>query len=277
MNRNGATETLVCVLIPVYKNALSKHETIALTQCMRVLGHYSMALVCPASLDVSGLTNQFPVLQVHSFDDQFFTNVQAYNRLMLSDLFYESFSAFEFVLIHQLDAFVFRDELADWCRRDYDYVGAPWLRDRDFGGWRDEAVFNLKQWAATWLDLKKPDGVTPREIVSLNRVGNGGLSLRRVSALRRAIKQNSRTIRAYQNQPMHQYNEDVFFGIEVNRYWPHLRIPDFRTALRFAVEFYPKRAVEIYNEGQLPFGCHAWDIHGTAYWRPIFARLGYQI
>lgn len=277
MSKNEAVKPSVCVVVPVYKNTLSHNETIALTQCIRVLGLYPIALVCPASLSVSLLTAQFPITTIHTFPDEFFTDVQAYNRLMLSIAFYDSFSAYEFVLIHQLDAFVFRDELTNWCRRGYDYIGAPWLRDRDFGGWTEELWFNIKRRVATWFNLKKADGVTPREIVSLNKVGNGGLSLRRVTALRRALQQNSRLIREYEKQSMHQYNEDIFFGIEVNRYWPQLRIPDFRTALLFAVEFYPERSVLTYNEGQLPFGCHAWDTHGTAYWRPIFAQLGYQI
>ncbi len=277
MTQKAGSEPSVCVVIPVYKNTLSHHEIVALTQCMRVLGHYPMALVCPVSLNVSALTQQFPVSIIRTFDDSFFTDVQAYNRLMLSVAFYEAFITFEFVLIHQLDAFVFRDELADWCRRRYDYIGAPWLRDRDFTGWYDEAWFGLKRRIATLLDLKKADGVTPREIVSLNKVGNGGLSLRRVSVLLRVLQQHQHQLETYVNQPLHQYNEDVFFSIEVNRYWPRLRVPDFRMAMQFAVEFYPERAVETYNKGQLPFGCHAWNIHGTAYWRPIFARLGYQI
>lgn len=29
--------------------------------------------------------------------------------------------------------------------------------------------------------------------------------------------------------------------------------------------------------GQLPFGCHAWNIPGTEYWRLIFAQYGYQL
>lgn len=277
MRDTAETAPSVCVVIPVYKNTLSHYETISLTQCVRVLSPYPMALVCPVSLDVSWLVDQFPVLKTYTFDDQFFTDVQAYNRLMLSAAFYNTFTSFEFVLIHQLDAFVFRDELANWCRRDYDYIGAPWLRDRDFSNQLEAIWFNLKRQVATWLDLKKADGVTPREIISLNRVGNGGLSLRRVAALRRALHRNSHRIRAYEQQPMHQFNEDIFFGIEINRFWPHLRIPDFRTAIQFAVEFYPERAIETYNGGQLPFGCHAWNIHGTAYWRPIFARMGYHI
>lgn len=277
MKQKGEANPSVCVVIPVYKNTLTDYETISLTQCIRVLSKYPVALVAPDSLDLTPLTNQFPIQEIHTFSDEFFTDVQAYNRLMLSDQFYAAFDRYTYILIHQLDAFVFRDELAEWCRRGYDYIGAPWLRDCDYGGWADEFWFGWKQRMATWLDLKKDDGVTPREIVSQNRVGNGGFSLRRVSALRRVLREQANRIRAYEKQTMHQYNEDVFFGIEVNRYWPRLRIPPFRTGLRFAVEFYPERAVNEYNRGQLPFGCHAWDVHETAYWRPIFAKLGYPI
>lgn len=267
----------ICVVIPVYKSTLTVYEAIALKQCMRVLGHYPVIIAKPHALDVSALTDQYPTLRVHSFDDHFFTDVQAYNRLMLSSVFYEAFAAFEYMLIHQLDAFVFRDELADWCRRGYDYIGAPWLRDREFTGWRDEQWFTIKKQIALWFNLKKEDKVTPREITSLNGVGNGGLSLRRIPALLRWLRFFNRKIANYERLTLHQYNEDVFWGVEVNRYVPLLRIPNFRTALQFAVEFHPERAITVYNQGHLPFGCHAWNIHGTDYWRPIFARYGYLI
>lgn len=267
----------VCVVIPVYKPDLTPYERIALTQCMRVLGRYPVWLVKPRSLNVSVLTDAFPTLEIRSFADDFFTDIQAYNRLMLSAEFYQAFAPFDYMLIHQLDAFVFADELSHWCRRGYDYVGAPWLRDRDFYHWRDELTFTLKKRVAIWFDLKKEDGITPREITGLNGVGNGGLSLRRIPAMLRALKRQGHKLAAYEALHLHQYNEDVFWGVEVNRRWPFLRIPDFRTALRFAVEFYPERAVSVYNQGQLPFGCHAWDIHGTDYWRPLFARYGYSI
>ncbi|QJD79048.1 DUF5672 family protein [Spirosoma rhododendri] len=274
---SSSLTTSVCVVIPVYKPVLSAYEQISLTQCMKVLGHYPVCLVAPRSLDLSAYTNQYPTLRVYRFDDSFFANIQAYNQLMLNAEFYRAFIDWEYMLLYQLDAFVFRDELADWCRRGYDYVGAPWLRDIDFVGWRDAALFRARQRMATLLDLKKDDGVTPREIISQNMVGNGGFSLRRIPAMLAVLKSGHKHLHRYQNQTIHQYNEDAFWGIEVNRYWPRLRIPSYRTALHFSVEFFPQRAIERYMQGKLPFGCHAWDIHGTEYWRPVFARYGYQI
>ncbi|GAB3568171.1 hypothetical protein GCM10027578_20380 [Spirosoma luteolum] len=277
MNPTPTQPVSVNVVIPVYKPQLTPYEQIALTQCMRVLGHYPVVLAAPQSLDLTAYRALYPNLTVRTFDDRYFTNIQSYNQLMLSTVFYEAFTDQTYMLIYQLDAFVFQDDLADWCSRGYDYIGAPWLRDCDFSGWRDEAWFNLKKQAATLLDLKKTDGVTPREIVSQNAVGNGGFSLRRVPSMLQVLGRFRRKIAQYEQNHTYHFNEDAFWGIEVNRYWPQLRIPSFRTALRFSVEFFPERAVDYYNQGQLPFGCHAWDIHGTAYWRPIFARYGYQI
>lgn len=274
---SSSTSVRVNVVIPVYKPQLTRYEEIALTQCLRVLGDYPVWLATPHTLDVAAYRAIGPALQVRTFDDAYFADIQGYNRLMLSEEFYQAFADQEYLLIYQLDAFVFRDELAYWCRQGYDYIGAPWLRDRDFTGWGDKTWFLLKQQVATWLNLKKPDGITPREIININGVGCGGFSLRRVPAMLRCLKLFRHKIAEYDAIAMHQYHEDVFWSIEVNRYWPRLRIPQYRKALHFGVEFYPERAVQQYNHGQLPFGCHAWNIHGTAYWRSIFARYGYII
>ena len=267
----------VNIIIPVYKPHLTHFERIALTQCLRVLGNYPIWLVGPHALDVSAYREIGPALQLKTFDDAYFSDVQGYNRLMLSDEFYRAFTDKEYLLIYQLDAFVFQDDLAYWCSQNYDYVGAPWLRDRDFTGPADQIWFGIKQRIATFFNLKKADGVTPREIINLNGIGCGGFSLRRVSAMLRCLGPFSHKIDQYNKNSAHHYHEDVFWGVEVNRHWPHLRIPSYREAVRFSIEFYPKWAVEHYNDGKLPFGCHAWNIHGTDYWRPIFAQYGYQI
>ncbi len=272
-----STSVSVNVVLPVYKSHLTDYEIIALTQCLRVLENYPIFLATPHALDISAYLKIGPNLRTRTFDNNYFSDIQGYNRLMLSEEFYKAFADQEYVLIHQLDAFVFQDDLAYWCQQNYDYIGAPWLRDRDFTGWVDKLDFTIRKKIATWFDLKKGDGITPREIINLNGVGNGGLTLRRVPTMLHWLKRFKRKIAEYERISMHQYHEDVFWGTEINRYWPRIRIPSYRKALHFSIEFYPKWAIEHYNHGKLPFGCHAWDIHGTDYWRPIFARYGYQI
>ena len=64
---------------------------------------------------------------METFDPAYFTSIQGYNRLLLSTEFYQRFLGSAYLLICQLDVFVFRDELAGWVARGYDYVGAPWV------------------------------------------------------------------------------------------------------------------------------------------------------
>ena len=99
-----STPISVGVVIPVYKRTITNHESIALQQCMQVLGHYPVWLAAPHRLDLSYYLNLYPNLQVRTFDDQFFTGIAAYNKLMLSNVFYEAFQDIEYMLIHQLDA-----------------------------------------------------------------------------------------------------------------------------------------------------------------------------
>lgn len=44
---------------------------------------------------------------------------------MLEADFYRRFGKYKYMLIYQLDAFVFSDKLLDFCEMGYDYIGAP--------------------------------------------------------------------------------------------------------------------------------------------------------
>lgn len=65
---------------------------------------------------------------VRYFNEQYFDSVKSYNELMLSVDFYRSFREYQYMLIYQLDAFVFEDQLEYWCNKGYDYIGAPWIK-----------------------------------------------------------------------------------------------------------------------------------------------------
>lgn len=263
------------VLIPHYRATLTAAERLSLSQCVRVLGGWPLVLVVPASVDVAPLQREWPQLQVERFDDACFRSVAAYNRLMLSDAFYARFEAYRHVLIHQLDAFVFRDALADWCARDWDYVGAPWLRATDprnaFDAWRRRA----KQYWYRRLDLRANGGVALHRAQRDEGVGNGGFSLRRVAAMRAALRARADVLPRYLDPAHDTAHEDAFFGIEVNRHRPLLRIPSLSEAVQFAWEAEPARAQRLCGGG-LPFGCHAWNKLHPDFWRPLFESLGYD-
>src|ERR1700744_1519211 len=117
------------VVIPVYKTQLSAYEKVSLKQCKDILGDHPVIFAKPVSLNIDGLISVTGFQSV-SFDDHYFESVHGYNELMMAEEFYKSFSDYEYILIYQLDAFVFSDQLDYWCDQDYDYIGAPWLREK---------------------------------------------------------------------------------------------------------------------------------------------------
>ena len=78
------------------------------------------------------------------------------------------------------------------------------------------------------------------------------------------------------DRPAGRWSEDVFFCLEANRYRQHVRTPPLKVAVRFAWETNPAIAAQL-TGGALPFGCHAWDKLHRDHWRPVFARLGYDL
>ena len=241
-------KSLVAVVIPVYQANLTEAEQMSLRQCMHVLGNYPVIIVKPESLDLSAFRQQYPSLIFQSFDNSFFTNVDAYNRLMVSIDFYKTFTAYEYILIYQLDAFVFRDELKAWCAKGYDYIGAPSLHQPEF----DTIPAESAQDFAHALSTQRV-------------VLNGGLSLRRIPSFLRYLKIYNIFYPAWKG------NEDMLFCQEATRLKPmklFMKLPEWREALRFAFEKSPAASYELTNH-QLPFACHAWERYNAAFWTPF--------
>ena len=222
----------------------------------------------------------YPGFRPKRFPGRYFGSAQAHGRLLLSERFYRSFVDYEFILVHHLDALVFRDDLVEWCEAGYDYVGAPWLLSPD----------------------------TPH--ITEPKVGNGGFSLRRVRAFLNVIRSRrhfmdadeywraycARTSRATQivNWPrrlLKQYgifndvkwhirwalrgdvHEDRFWAEHASHYDPSFRIAPVEAAVRFAFESEPRRSFERIGR-RLPFGCHRWQRFDRAFYEPFLLRDG---
>jgi hypothetical protein len=237
----------------VYRAELTPYEHISLRQCVAMLGTYPLVVVKPQGLDLSAWQVEFPQLQFEAFADYYFKSVAGYNELLCTEAFYERFLAHEYMLICQLDAFILRDTLPDWCRRGYDYVGAP-----QFGDVRPAREQTLRTWLSAYLQ---------RPLL------NGGLSLRRVAACLRLLRTYHRL------WPRWPGNEDAFFSLHFPRLLPYrllLRSPKPLEALRFAIELEPERSLHL-NGGELPLGCHAWFTYDFTFWKPIVRSFGHDI
>ncbi len=238
----------VAVLVPLYQTALSLSERTSLVQCIRVLGTYPIILIKPAGLKVDRLLAEFPLLRTLDFPDHFFTGTDSYNKLLTSLDFYRHFTEYDYVLIHQLDAYIFRDELPYWCGQKLDYIGAPSVHQEAF----DTLPAGAEQEFAHTL--------TTRRIVF-----NGGLSLRRVKGMIRYLNIYRRFY------PTWLGNEDMLFSLEATRLIPmklFIRLPTWQQALRFAFEKSPAASYQL-TQNQLPFGCHAWERYDPEFWQKL--------
>lgn len=253
---------LVKVVIPIYKSYFGELEEKSFLQCINVLKDYSIVLVQPEGLDNSYITNKYSNVAVESFSKRYFENILGYNELLLSAPFYERFLDSEFILIYQLDAFVFRDDLKEWCGKGYDYIGAPWIATpQNTIGIK---VFNII------ADLFKSKKKKERKQI-FYKVGNGGFSLRKNFSHYTIAKEQESFISEFLNAKEKEIYaiEDVFWSIKVPELYKEFKIPDYMEALHFAIDRKPHIAFKLINN-QLPFGCHGINKPKVIdFWKPI--------
>lgn len=260
----------VAVIIPIYKPDLSPLEQIALNRCFDVLSAYDIIAIKPESLKLNEYGCTFS--KVVSFEDTYFSDIQGYNRLMLSASFYQAFLDYTYILIHQLDAFTFKDELLTWCNKGYDYIGAPWLRYAAYPDLFKKLKNQTRHYLHLKMNIKQSGTDFPTKWQFENKVGNGGFSLRKTEKFHEICTREQKTIDYYNSRNEHFFNEDVFWGLEVNRRRKQLAIPDYREAVYFAIENSNQHGLEL-TKSSLPFGCHAWD-RDLDFWRPLFSQVG---
>ena len=263
----------VVIAIPCYRENMDLEERASLVQCSRVFGSkYDVVFFAPADLECSAYLEIVPHGRVERFDNSFFTSVSSYSRLLLTPEFYLRFSDYDYMLIYQLDAWVFRDELEYWCGKGYDYIGGPFILR--YG--RMERII----------------------------VGNGGFSLRRISAMLRVLSAPGkrmfpfsllkdfflfhitgkrylsalvpllRMVGLFPNRrgkylkQIHwekHNSEDVVFHFLSKEFTDDgLTMPGIEEAARFSLDVSPERFFQC-----MPFGAHAWMKGEYPFWKNI--------
>lgn len=257
----------VKIVIPVYTDNLNVYEQISLKQLCQVMGSYDILFVKPLSLSEERLNRLAPKAGFESFPDEYFSDIKSYNRLMLSSEFYYRFLSCEYILIYQLDSYVFKDSLIEWCSKGFDYVGAPWIKRSVYNRFPINIFIAIERYINSTL-LGRPD----RQKL-FNQVGNGGFSLRKVSSHYLATVECREKIEEFsQKRQFHLFNEDVFWSVEVNNHLKNKFIyPHYIRALEFSFDKHPEYCYNL-NGKKLPFGCHGWSKREMiGFWKSIIS------
>lgn len=242
----------VAIVVPHHRINLKWNEEISIKRCKEVFSQYNIILVCPEGIEKEEFEKYKIFNEYITFEDKEFESEDAYNNLLLKSKFYKKFLEYEYILIYQLDTFVFKDELLDWCVKGYDYVGAPWDKESEW----------LKKYKKSYPKLSKYMG----------NVGNGGLSLRKVNKFYWISKLLFPLTHFWKGE----WHEDIFWSWVVKAIIYKFKIPDENIAIKFAFEQEPEK-LYIQNNKQLPFGCHAWEKFGTEFWQIHLKEYGYEI
>jgi hypothetical protein len=279
-----------CIIVPIYKDFqfLTKNELLSLHQLLHVLGRHDLFLVTSKNINTSiylDLAKKHNVsANVEIFRRNSFSNIDGYNKLMTSFNFYKSFEKYSFMLIYQLDAYVFKDELDYWCKQGYDYIGAPWTGFKNYknkpllgvgnGGFSLRNVRKSLQLLRTlrWFEV----------LYSYRLLGNKSIISRLPIILKKLMKAHKFESKFEKD---YRYFEDIFWckGVEerlnsndFNSYILKLivrllvrydfKIAPVEIASRFSIEADPKKYYEL-NNRELPFGCHAWEKYESEFWK----------
>ena len=209
-----------CVVVPVYKKNPVFFEQASLMQVVRILGQkYDIYLVAPFGLDLEGYKSLCPTYKFKEkrFSPKFFENIEGYNQLCRRWQFYNSFQEYQYMLVYQLDCWIFSDNLDYFISLNHDYIGAPWLE----------------------ID-------TQANVAKVVKCGNGGFSLRRIDKFVEVCKNHEAEA---DNSTI---AEDVFFS---NNCENELNISPVEVGREFSFEVGPSLFFKL-NDNKLPMGCH---------------------
>lgn len=279
-----STSNRVVIVVPVYRNELSEFEAISLRQAAKILGGHPFMLATFERIDTAAHERILLEYQVNAeralFNPMFFASIRGYNKLLTSHEFYQKFSGFEYLLLHQLDAFVFRDELQDWCARGYDYIGAPWLEGFEVAGSGSCYVgvgnggLSLRSTRGSLRVLRSFSYIQkPRDLFRDFLSSWRSSSVRSVARFIKNLTFSNNTFFLFKD---FDGNEDLFWGLLANRQFHWFRVPGVQEALEFSLEACPRGMFES-NDRKLPFGCHAWWRYDLDFWRPYIENEGYKV
>lgn len=231
----------VCIVIPVYKQSLNLFEKISLQQVLRTLGNYPIYLVYPDTVEIQYEELSGYQYDICQFDEKYFQNTATYSEMMLSPFFYERFLEYKYMLVYQLDCFVFFDGLSDFCDMNYDYIGAP-----QYHSWTNDIV-----------------------------VGNGGLSLRKTDAVLRVVKQYDEIVQEPYYRDYFRKWEDNFFSYCGGKRKAEFKVPEISLANSFSTVMDVENGIQNIPVKGLPFGTHAWHRMYFDFWKDIIKAYGY--
>jgi hypothetical protein len=213
-----------CIVIVTHKETLDGKDEISFKRCLEVFGgKRDIKLILPDNITTTYYEEYTNVLEIVKVNNKWLSSLKEYNAMCCNQEFYELFKDYEYVLIYQTDCWVFEDRLDYFIGLGYEYYGAPWVHNNDM-------------------------------------VGNGGLSLRKVSKMIEITNKYE-----FKGESL-EGAEDTWFSIT---HKDEINICPLDVACQFSIENPVKKYLEKVNN--LPMCLHGrnayklWDNDGSKF------------
>ncbi len=206
------------IVVPVYHNVPDELEQLSLKQLDKIVLDIDIYLIGPNNINYEEYSKLFSnnYVMFKKFDNKYFESQQSYSSLCLEydfyNYFYNSFSQYEYMMIYQTDCWIFRNEIKKFCEMGYDYIGAP-----------------IYSSGSNWPGFNN---------CSRPIVGNGGLSLRKISTMKKLTDKNGYLYNKYKDEWNDVKYEDMFI-CDVLAHDIYINIPDYRIAEQFSIDTLP--------------------------------------
>ena len=263
----------VAIMVPLPSPELGPDDEISMRHLRAHLDHYDKFLLVPR-----GMTVNMPDFQVIQLDHKHFGSAANHNRMLYLPEFWEHFHDYEFVLMYHLDALVFSDQLNEWCDKGYDFIGAPFIHCEDSPWVKIERVgnggFALYRVPSVLRVLWNRYQQRPTKYFEDRHWKWIELQKKVLKPLRAAVPQWLRgtltdplrnTVKRFDHIEANELGNDGFWADEAKRYYPEFKVAPLDDGLRFAFEVAPRTCLER-NNGNMPFGCHAWARYDRGFW-----------
>lgn len=244
---------LVTVIIPILEPQINPTEEKLLHHALQILSEHPVIFVAAEGADLSVVREHAENIDVVHFPKRFFESRQHLGQLFLMSDFYDRFNWCEFLLIHELNSWIIKDELHYWCKQGYDYFKAAPL---------------LPKAAEAPGLLKRISGLSEEEkrLYGSGYAGNG-LYLCRIERMTGTLKSKKQLAHDYRHNSDLAHADSLFWDLEANRFLPHLRKPTDIVRSHFA-----QFGVQYQNGTTLPFaltGISRDNIHGIPYFKTL--------
>lgn len=222
----------IAVVVPIYREHLdpiSKHSIKTLLNVLKkdrqVFFLYNNLMDIKEYVGLCDNRASFMLAE----DAKWFESTKTYSKLLKQYDFWKKFEDYDYVLIYQTDCLLLADNLDAWCESGYDYIGAPILG-----------------YGSKWKNIPC--------------VGNGGLSLRKVSTFLTVTYESfmnefSKDIEEIcSNHPEYNDYEDLYFADLIPSLYCGFKKPNYKVAALFAFDRNPDSAFMINKS--IPDGLH---------------------